>query len=372
VEFQMGNRLLVAGASGLVGSAVLRHFRTLPGWQVVGVSRRRPPGMDEVPILSVDLTDAARCAEVFGALRGVTHVVYAALYEKEDLVAGWRDPEQMRVNDAMLRNLMEPLLAASGGLEHVTLMQGTKAYGAHLGPVPVPARERWPRHPHENFYWLQEDYLRARQAGSRWSFTILRPQVIFGEALGGAMNPIPAIGAYAALLKEEGRPLSFPGGAARVVQAVDADLLARACAWAASSPACRNETFNINNGEAFEWSAVWPAIADAFGMPVGEPAPMSLAQEMPRRQAQWSAIHRRYGLRSPERLADFVGLSFQYVDRNFGHGNLQAPAPTLVSTVKARQAGFHDCVDTEEMFVRLIRRYQELGWLPPRLPHTSS
>jgi hypothetical protein len=107
-------------------------------------------------------------------------------------------------------------------------------------------------------------------------------------------------------------------------------------------------------------------------MRVGEPAPMSLAQEMPRRQAQWSAIHRRHRLRSPELLADFVGLSFQYVDRNFGHGNLQAPAPTLVSTVKARQAGFHDCVDTEEMFVRLIRRYQELGWLPRRLPHTSS
>ncbi|HWS76226.1 MAG TPA: SDR family oxidoreductase [Quisquiliibacterium sp.] len=359
-------KVLVAGASGLVGFAAIRHFRSLPGWEVVGVSRRRPPGLDDAPLISVDLTDRARCAEVFGAMGDVTHVVYAALYEKDDLVAGWRDPEQMRVNDAMLRNLLDPLLGAAAGLEHVTLLQGTKAYGAHVEPVPVPARERWPRHPHENFYWLQEDYLRERQADRPWSFTILRPQVIFGESIGGAMNPVPAIGVYAALLKEEGRPLSYPGGARRIFQAVDADLLARACAWAATSPACRNETFNINNGEAFEWATVWPAIADAFGMRVGEPAPLSLAQEMPGRQAQWSAIHRKYGLRSPESLRDFVGLSFQYADRNLGYGSAQAAAPTLVSTVKARLAGFHDCVDTEEMFVRLIRRFQELKWLPPR------
>jgi hypothetical protein len=161
-------------------------------------------------------------------------------------------------------------------------------------------------------------------------------------------------------------PLSYPGGARRIVQAVDADLLARACAWAAISPACRNETFNINNGEPFEWATVWPAIADAFGMAVGEPRPLSLATEMPARQAEWSAIHRKYGLRSPESLKDFVGLSFQYADRNFAQGDKLASVPALVSTVKARHAGFHDCVDTEEMFARLIRRFQELKWLPPR------
>lgn len=362
----MKRKVLVAGASGLVGFAAIRHFGSLPDWEVVGVSRRRPPGLDDAALVSVDLTDRARCAEVFGAMADVTHVVYAALYEKDELVAGWRDPEQMRVNDAMLRNLLDPLLQAAPRLEHVTLLQGTKAYGVHVEPVPVPARERWPRHPHENFYWLQEDYLREKQAGSRWHFTILRPQVVFGESIGSAMNPIPAIGVYAALLKEEGKPLSYPGGARRIVQAVDADLLARACAWAATTPACRNETFNINNGEAFEWATVWPAIADAFGMKVGDPSPMSLAQEMPKRQAQWSAIHRRHGLQSPESLRDFVGLSFQYADRNFAYGDGLASVPALASTIKARQAGFQDCVDTEEMFVRLIRRFQERKWLPPR------
>ncbi|MEZ5741148.1 MAG: SDR family oxidoreductase [Burkholderiaceae bacterium] len=361
-----GRKVLVAGASGLVGFAAIRHFHSLPDWQVVGLSRRRPPGLEDAQIVSLDLTDRDRCAQVIGQMHDITHVVFAALYEKDDLIAGWRDPDQMRINDAMLRNLLDPLIPAARGLEHVTLLQGTKAYGVHIESVPAPARERWPRHPHENFYWLQEDYLRQCQAGQPWHFSILRPQVIFGESIGSAMNPIPAIGVYASLLKDEGKPLSYPGGGRRIVQAVDADLLARACAFVATSKVARNETFNVNNGEAFEWATVWPAIADAFGMPVGEPAPMSLAAEMPRRQAQWSAIHKRYGLQSPENLRDFVGLSFQYADRNFAYGDSLAALPTLVSTVKLRQAGFADCVDTEAMFVRLIERFQQRRWLPPR------
>jgi hypothetical protein len=75
---------------------------------------------------------------------------------------------------------------------------------------------------------------------------------------------------------------------------------------------------------------------------------------------------RNYGLRSPESLEAFVGLSFFYADRNFAYGETQSSPPTLVSTVKARLAGFQDCVDTEEMFRRLFRRFQDLQWLPPQ------
>lgn len=34
-------------------------------------------------------------------------------------------------------------------------------------------------------------------------------------------------------------------------------------------------------------------------------------------------------------------------------------------SIKARQAGFHDCMDTEDMFRKWLRRFQDLGWLPP-------
>jgi nucleoside-diphosphate-sugar epimerase len=178
------------------------------------------------------------------------------------------------------------------------------------------------------------------------------------------MNPLPAIGVYAALLRERGMPLSFPGGPPRVYQAVDADLIARACAWAATSPASRNEIFNLANGDEFVWHNVWPVIADTLGMEVGEPKPAFLAQTMPPREAEWAAIVRKHGLRSPASFKEFVGQGFTYADFQFATGK-PAPIPaSLVSTIKIRQAGFHDCVDTEDMLRKWFQRFQELGWLP--------
>lgn len=357
--------VLVAGASGLVGFAAIRHFTTLADWEVVGVSRRIPAGLDGATLISVDLTDKRRCAEVFGQMSAVTHLVYAAVNEKPGLIQGWVEREQMQLNLAMLQNLFEPLEAAAKNLQHVSLLQGTKAYGVHLAPFPVPARERWPRHQHENFYWLQEDYLREKQQGKAWHWTILRPQLIFGEAIGGNLNVLPAIGVYAALRREAGLPLSFPGGPPFIFEAVDADLLARACEWAATTPACGNEIFNITNGDVFVWQNVWPTIAEALGMQVGPPEPLSLAAEMPKREAEWAAIVHKYQLRAPTSLREFVGESFALADFSFAYGREHSPPPIIVSTIKARQAGFHDCMDTEDMLRKWFRRYQDLRLLPP-------
>jgi len=358
-------KILVAGASGLVGFAAVKHFAQLTDWEVIGVSRRIPSGLEGATLLSVDLVDKAHCIEVFSRMRDVTHVVYAALYEKPGLVQGWRERDQMETNLSMLQNLFEPLVVVAKDLQHVTLLQGTKAYGAHIEPFPVPARERWPRHQHENFYWLQEDYLREQQNGKDWHWTIFRPQIIFGEALGNNMNAIPAIGVYAALLREAGLPLSFPGGAPWLTEAVDADLLAHACEWAATTPACHNETFNITNGDLFVWQNVWPTIADSLGMEVGPPKPLSLAQEMPKREAEWAAIVQKYNLRAPTSLKDFVGQSFIFADLIFAYGSQQLPSAMLVSTIKARQTGFHECMDTEDMFRKWFKRFQDLRLLPP-------
>ena len=48
------NKVLVAGASGLVGFAAVRHFASLEDWDVVGVSRRIPDGLDGATLLSVE------------------------------------------------------------------------------------------------------------------------------------------------------------------------------------------------------------------------------------------------------------------------------------------------------------------------------
>ena len=225
--------VLVVGASGLVGYAAMKHFASDPTCKVIAVSRRRPDDTFGARFVAADLTDARSCSEIFGAFGDVTHVIYAALYERPGLIAGWRDEEQIAINDRMLQNVMEPLEKAARGLAHVCLLQGTKAYGSHVRPMKVPAREgRSEMREQPNFYWNQEDYLREKQRGKGWCFSIFRPVLIVGYSQGSAMNVIPAIGVYAAMLKEAGQPLHYPGGPPRVGQAVDADLLARCMAWA--------------------------------------------------------------------------------------------------------------------------------------------
>jgi hypothetical protein len=60
----------------------------------------------------------------------------------------------------MLRNVVEPIVRHAAGFEHISILQGTKVYGVHLHPIPIPARESDPRDRHANFFHDQEDYLR--------------------------------------------------------------------------------------------------------------------------------------------------------------------------------------------------------------------
>lgn len=367
-------KVLVAGASGLVGHAAIRHFSERLGWDVVGISRRAP-GFRSADAMSVDLLDRRRCSTVFCGLSDVTHVVYAAVRELPGLTAGHFDPENIELNAAMLRNVMEPLLECAGNLEHVSLLQGTKAYGLHhpdteFMSVPSPLRESAPRREHPNFYFVQEDYLREKQETGRWGLTVWRPTVIYGEAIGNNMNPIPALAAYAAILRERGEALHFPGRRASpaIAEAVDADLVARALAWAAVSPAALNQTFNVTNGDVFGWQYIWPAIAEAMGMDVGEHRPVRLSEELPKWQEEWGRIVDKYGLLSPRDLMQFVGRnSAVYTDSQLLGSDKRGPrrpVPLLNSTIKARQAGFAECMDTEDMFRKLFRSLQERRMIP--------
>ena len=126
--------------------------------------------------------------------------------------------------------------------------------------------------------------------------------------------------------------------------------------WAADTPACRNEIFNITNGDVFVWDEVWPVIAESLGMKLGPPEPLSLAAEMPKRAAEWAAIVRKYQLRAPADIHAFVGESFHLADFVFNCG-AKSTGATLVSTIKARQAGFADCIDSEDMLRKWFRRF---------------
>src|SRR3954449_11820393 len=178
-------QVLIAGASGLVGYAAMRVFGADPECDVIALSRRGPVVSQGARFLPVDLPDADACERLAASVSGVTHLVYAALYERPGLVAGWQEREQIETNARMFRNLLDPLERHATNLKHVTLLQGTKAYGVHVRPLAVPAREgRSELRQQANFYWQQEDYLRGARRGQDWRFTILRPVLIIGEAIG--------------------------------------------------------------------------------------------------------------------------------------------------------------------------------------------
>ncbi len=267
----------------------------------------------------------------------------------------------------MLRNLLGPLEHASPALRHVALLQGTKAYGVHVRPLAVPAREnRSEMHEQPNFYWNQERYLREAQEGKAWSWSILRPVLIVGCSVGSAMNVIPALGVYAAMMRRAGKTrLDYPGGVGRVAQAVDADLLARAIAWSGEAETARNEIFNVTNGDVFVWPNVWPAIADALGFAAGEHVPLSLDHEIRPQETAWAEIRAAHGLTSGT-LKEFVGLSFEYADYTMGYGRERPGPPAIVSTIKLMQAGFCEVMDTEAMFQKAFAEMQAKRLLPPR------
>jgi nucleoside-diphosphate-sugar epimerase len=352
-------RYLVVGARGLVGRAVLSALEAEDRAEVIGLSRRQPDFPTRARWIPCDLTDRDACHAALGAAQtqGVTHIVYAALQEMPDLISGWRDPVQIETNARMLANLLEFVQPR----EHFTLLQGTKAYGAHLAPMALPGKESAPRHPGENFYWEQEDLMRSRQAGSSWAFSIVRPQIVCGVALGSPMNMVAAIGVYAAVMRQLGKPLCFPGCGGFVTEATDADLLARAIIWAGREPACANEILNVTNGDVLDWVSLWPAFGEIFQMPTGEADPMRLAISMPELSGVWDEVVGRHGLKSMA-MAELVGDSWQFADAVFGYGG--GARSTLLSTIKIRQLGFHECIDTEQMFRNQLAALQDLKVLP--------
>jgi nucleoside-diphosphate-sugar epimerase len=353
--------VLVVGASGLVGTAAANAF-SADGWDVITASRRRPELVQDCQFLPLDLQDADACMQAVRQLTHITHVVYTAVYELPGLVAGWSDPEQIATNGAMLRNLIDPL-ADAATLQHVTILQGTKAYGGAVKPMRIPAREAQPRVDHPNFYWLHEDYIANKANDYSFAFTILRPQLIVGPNHGVVMNLPPVLGAYAAVRQYEGLPFSYPGGVDWVWEAADARLVGDACRWAATAPEAIGQTFNLTNGEVFSWLDMWPALADSLGVEPGEPEPGSVAQYLQARSDVWDEIVARHDLQ-PISLSALVGESHHYADLCFAVGAQHSPPPTFVSTVKIKQAGFTDTYNTQESFCHWLRDLRSRRVLP--------
>jgi nucleoside-diphosphate-sugar epimerase len=347
------NTLLVAGATGAAASRLVHLAAAMPGWRVLGLCRTPRPDGPGVRYLALDLADEASCRAAVreAAPAGITHAIYAAR-----AAFGEGGVEDVPANLAMLAAL---LAAAEGpALRHVHLVEGTKWYGMHIGPYPTPADEDDPRHLPPNFYYDQQDMLAARAASGGWAWSASRPGFIVDVAPGRARNLASTLGAYAALCRELGAPLDFPGSEAAfrsLNEVTDATLLARAILWMLEAPEARNRAFNVTNGDVFRWQRLWPRLAASFAIPCGIPRPMRLAQWMEGKDEAWARLAARAGLVRP--LAEVARWDFLDFALGLEHD-------LFASTTRLRLAGFPHCLDTPTHLLAQIEAYRAARILP--------
>lgn len=344
---------LVVGAQGVIGRNLVDYLLAEGSWDIIGLARRGGETGQRIRYIQVDLLNPDDCRRKLGGLHEVTHIFYTAYQDRP----GWA--ELVPPNLAMLVNVVEAVEPVAAGLRHISLMQGYKVYGAHLGPFKTPARETDAHHMPPEFNVDQQNYLEQKQKGKAWSWSAIRPSVVCGFGVGNPMNLAMVIAVYASISKELGLPLRFPGkpGAYHsLLEMTDAGLLARATVWAATDERCANQAFNINNGDLFRWSEMWPKIARYFGLEEAPPLPMSLDIVMADKEALWEEMKKKHGLAnysyqdvSSWRFGDFV-FSWDY--DMFADGS------------KARRFGFHEVVDTEAMFIGIFDDFRKRKVIP--------
>lgn len=352
----MTRTALIAGATGACAKRLVEVLLAETGWMVIGLARNPPLAAParRFTFVRADLLDAAAAASALRDCADVTHVFYTAR-----ATHGEGGLESVDENAAMLRNLLDALLPVAQDLHHVHLVEGGKYYGLHLGPYPTPAREDDPRPPSPNFYYDQEDMLRARQHGNRWTWSASRPNVICDFAPERARNLVPLLGAYAAVMAELAMPLHFPGRPGcweALTEVTDATHLARAIVFMATDPRAANRAFNVSNGDVFRWKRLWPRLAEHFGLAMGEVRPNLLTQLMADKDPVWQQVVRRHGL-AASRLDERAAWGF-------GDFMFRQDYDVISSTTRLRQAGFHDVVDTQAMFLEHLTRYREARLLP--------
>ena len=354
----MAGSALVVGASGIVGSATATLLGAR-GWTVHGLARR-PLEQAGVAPVAADLQDAQATASAMAGLS--VDAVFITTWLRQDSEA-----ENIRVNSAMVRNLLDGLRAANAGARYVALVTGLKHY---LGPFEsygkgtlpqTPFREEQGRLDVENFYYAQEDELFAAAARDGFSWSVHRPHTVIGKAVGNAMNMGTTLAVYATLCRETGRPFRFPGSPAQwhgLTDMTDAGLLARHLLWATETPAAANEAFNVVNGDVFRWSWMWGRIAAWFGL---EPAPfdgeiLPLEAQMADDAAVWRRIAEREGLAEPDlaRLA-----SPWHTDADLGR-----PIEVVTDMGKSRRLGFTRYQPTDDAFFDLFAQLRADRLIP--------
>src|ERR1700694_1268476 len=201
-------QILLVGSYAALSTAVVAAVAENPQWGITTAARRPVPtyrAQAAPPHVSVDLMDREGATKAFSSLDKVTDLVFAAYVEKPTMA------ETVEPNARMLKNTLDALAARDVPLQRIVLAGGAKSYGFSLGAFNAPAKETQPRLIAPIHYHQQEDITAAWAEKNGASWTVLRPHLVMGPSLNSPMNLVTSLGTYAAMSRELGVPLRFPG-----------------------------------------------------------------------------------------------------------------------------------------------------------------
>ena len=153
----------------------------------------------------------------------------------------------------------------------------------------------------------------------------------------------------------------FPGSAVQwksLTDITDARILAKQLLWAATTPAAKDQAFNIVNGDTFRWSWMWKQIADWFGV---EAAPLEgegvpLERQLADAGPVWRSIAERSGLVEPD-----INLlaSPWHTDADLGR-----PIEVVTDMSRSRKLGFTEFQASNESFFDVFATLREARLIP--------
>ncbi|KAK4540893.1 hypothetical protein LTR36_008835 [Oleoguttula mirabilis] len=378
---------LVFGASGITGYALLSQLLSYPTPttfdRIIGVTRRplhrdvaQLPEDQRLELYSdLDLTDRNQALFSLQHIPGIEHTthVYYAAYAGH----GSDYQELKRINVEMLTNAVGSCEICCPNLRFFTLQTGGKAYGVEFADkvdYNPPLSESLPRIPdpyaQNIFYYEQYDIMKRASAGKPWTFCEIRPDAIVGFVpQNNAMNIAQAVGLFLSMWKAvegEGSAVPFPGSTdawTALHTDTSQDILARFHIHASLLPLrTSGRAFNVVDGPATTWEAVWPEVCAYFGLRGTAPEPSSVpfnAQEwMESRSGEWSAWVAKHALRD----GALEGTTWSFMQAVIGIPFRRDYDPTA-----SREIGFTEERPHAEGYKRVFEEMRRARFIPSSL-----
>ena len=247
----MSDKVLVTGAAGTVGQAVLRRLLGDPVWEVRASDQRQLPEWIEAgaEVHTGDLRDRAQALE---AVEGCSHVIHLAA-----IVGGIANFHQLpytltEVNSSLYNGVMGA--AIKTGVERFVYVSSSMVFeNANVFPTPESYLDRCPV-PTSAYGFSKlagEHWVRAANEEHGLPFTICRPFNAYGpgempEDEPGIAHAVPDLIRKCLALPGDDSPLPIFGDGTHTRTLTHVDDIADGIVAAMASPAGLDEDFNIS------------------------------------------------------------------------------------------------------------------------------